>query len=47
MQHVARVKLKMIETSICSIINTKLSTPIFGPPMNKHRTFHDLKGAIS
>ena len=29
----ARVKLKRIETSICSIINIKLSTPIFGLPM--------------
>ena len=28
--NVARVKLKRIETSICSIINIKLSTPIFG-----------------
>ena len=26
----ARVKSKRIETSICSIINIKLSTPIFG-----------------
>ena len=29
----ARVKSKRIETSICSIINIKLSTPIFGLPM--------------
>ena len=29
----AHVKLKRIETSICSIINIKLSTPIFGLPM--------------
>ena len=28
--NVARVKLKRIEKSICSIINIKLSTPIFG-----------------
>ena len=28
--NVARVKSKRIETSICSIINIKLSTPIFG-----------------
>ena len=28
-----RVKLKRIETSKCSIINIKLSTPIFGLPM--------------
>ena len=31
--NVARVKSKRIETSICSIINIKLSTPIFGLPM--------------
>ena len=31
--NVARVKSKRIETRICSIINTKLSTPIFGLPM--------------
>ena len=31
--NVARVKLKRIETSICSIIDIKLSTPIFGLPM--------------
>ena len=31
--NVARVKLKRIETSICSIINIKLSTPIFRLPM--------------
>ena len=31
--NVARVKSKRIETSICSIINIKLSTPIFGRPM--------------
>ena len=31
--NVARVKLKRIETSICSIINIKLSTLIFGLPM--------------
>ena len=30
----ARVKLKRIETSICSIINIKLSTPVFGLPMD-------------
>ena len=29
----ARVKLKRTETSICSIINIKLSTSIFGLPM--------------
>ena len=29
----ARVKLKRIETSRCSIINIKLSIPIFGLPM--------------
>ena len=29
----ARVKSKRIETSICSIINIKLSKPIFGLPM--------------
>ena len=29
----ARVKSKRIETSICSIINIKLSKPIFGRPM--------------
>ena len=28
--NVARVKSKRIETSICSIINIKLSKPIFG-----------------
>ena len=28
--NVARVKSKRIETSICSIINIELSTPIFG-----------------
>ena len=33
--NVARVKSKRIETSICSIINIKLSTPIFGLPMEK------------
>ena len=33
--NVARVKTKRIETSICSIINIKLSTPIFGLPMVK------------
>ena len=33
--NVARVKSKRIETSICSIINIKLSTPIFGRPMTK------------
>ena len=32
--NVARVKSKRIETSICSIINIKLSTPIFGLPMD-------------
>ena len=31
--NVARVKSKRIETSICSIINIKLSKPIFGLPM--------------
>ena len=31
--NVARVKSKRIETSICSIINIELSTPIFGLPM--------------
>ena len=31
--NVARVKLKRIETSICSIINIKLSTLFFGLPM--------------
>ena len=31
--NVARVKSKRIETSICSIINIKFSTPIFGLPM--------------
>ena len=31
--NVARVKSKRIETSICSIINIKLSTPIFGLPV--------------
>ena len=31
--NVARVKLKRVETSICPIINIKLSTPIFGLPM--------------
>ena len=31
--NVARVKSKRIETSTCSIINIKLSTPIFGLPM--------------
>ena len=31
--NVARAKSKRIETSICSIINIKLSTPIFGLPM--------------
>ena len=31
--NVARVKSKRIETSICSIINMKLSKPIFGLPM--------------
>ena len=31
--NVARVQSKRIETSICSIINIKLSTPIFGLPM--------------
>ena len=34
--NVARVKSKRIETSICSIINIKLSTPIFGLPMYQH-----------
>ena len=34
--NVARVKSKRIETSICSIINIKLSTPIFGLPMVNH-----------
>ena len=29
----ARVKLKRIEASICSISNIKLSTPIFGLPL--------------
>ena len=33
--NVARVKSKRIETSICSIINIKLSKPIFGLPMLK------------
>ena len=33
--NVARVKSKRIETSICSIINIELSTPIFGLPMVK------------
>ena len=33
--NVARVKSKRIETSICSIINIKLSKPIFGRPMAK------------
>ena len=33
--NVARVKSKRIETSICSIINIKLSKPIFGLPMPK------------
>ena len=32
--NVARVKSKRIGTSICSIINIKLSKPIFGLPMN-------------
>ena len=36
--NVARVKSKRIETSICSIINIKLSTPIFGLPMVKQFT---------
>ena len=31
--NVAHVKSKRIETSICSIINIKLSKPIFGLPM--------------
>ena len=31
--NVAPVKSKRIETSICSIINIKLSEPIFGLPM--------------
>ena len=31
--NVARVKSKRIETSICSIINIKLSKPTFGLPM--------------
>ena len=31
--NVARVKSKRIETSICSIINIKLSKPIFWLPM--------------
>ena len=34
--NVARVKSKRIETSICSIINIKLSKPIFGLPMPLH-----------
>ena len=34
--NVVRVKSKRIETSICSIINIKLSTPIFGLPMIAH-----------
>ena len=33
--NVARVKSKRIETSICSIINIKLSKPIFGLPMTR------------
>ena len=33
--NVARVKSKRIETSICSIINIKLSKPIFGLPMSQ------------
>ena len=34
--NVARVKSKRIETSICSIINIKLSKPIFGLPMRRN-----------
>ena len=37
--NVARVKSKRIETSICSIINIKLSKPIFGLPMNQSAIF--------
>ena len=37
--NVARVKSKRIETSICSIINIKLSTPIFGRPMHQLERF--------
>ena len=37
----ARVKSKRIETSICSIINIELSTPIFGLPMVYIKCCHD------
>ena len=39
--NVARVKSKRIETSICSIINIKLSTPIFGLPMIVSEFFNE------
>ena len=39
--NVARVKLKRIETSICPIINKKLSTPIFGQPMGEVEYLHE------
>ena len=45
--NVARVKSKRIETSICSIINIKLSKPIFGLPMYKQRCFDHRIGVIT
>ena len=42
----ARVKLKRIETSICSIISISLSTSIFGLPMVNDKYFVSLFFAI-
>ena len=44
--NVARVKSKRIETSICSIINIKLSTPIFGLPMGTMTSLQHLTSII-
>ena len=43
----ARVKLKRIETSICSIINIKLSTPIFGLPMIKLKFMETMEKIVT